>query len=80
MRQNNFRKTWYIHAGFIAIILGIVIYNLSYFKEMREYGKVKEAYEKINIIAAQNAAQNYARRYPNGKFINGVVMVTDPNL
>lgn len=40
---------------------------------MREYGKIKDAYEKGNIIAVQNAAENYARKYPNGKYINEVL-------
>ena len=74
MRQNNFRKNWYIHAGFIAIILGIVIYNLPYFAEMREFGNVEKAYKSGNIHAIQAAAEKYARKYPNGKHIEEVML------
>ncbi len=49
-----------------AIVLGIVIYNLPYFQEMRYYNKVKND---------NYTCESYYSRYPDGRYYEDVMLI-----
>lgn len=73
LKQFFQRKDWFIHVGFILLIIGIILYNLPYFKEMREYSKVESAYKSNSFDNVNNAAMRYFSRFPKGRHVSEVL-------
>lgn len=58
-----------------AAILGIVIYNLPYFAEIREFNKVKEEYSHGYTYSLDYSIDQYCDKYPDGKHLGDVLML-----
>ncbi len=69
------RITMIILGVIAAVILGIVIYNLPYFKEMRSYGEVKKAYGEEYPWRVEYCVDDYVRDFPDGKHLDQVLMM-----
>ena len=60
------KKSLIVWACIGAVILGFIIYNLPYFKEMRFYNEVKEAHTIYSC-------ERYYREYPKGRHYEDVM-------
>lgn len=76
MAAQRKRRKRFIWLGVIAaVIIGIVIYNLPYFAEQREFNKVKDAYAEGYTYSLDYAIDRYFTKYPDGKHTGEVLMM-----
>lgn len=63
-----------IILGIIAtVILGIIIYNLPYFEELRRFHDVENAYESESEYSVRWAVDRYTYKFPDGKHMDDVL-------
>lgn len=67
-------RNWLIVAGIVAVVaLCIVIYNLPYFAEGRQYQRVIDAYESGDSWDTDWETTKYINEYPDGKHLSDVL-------
>lgn len=72
-RKETLRNVYIVVALLALIIGGIIVYNLPYFAEQREYEKIVETYESADPILLEKAVEEYAAKYPRGKHFHEVI-------
>lgn len=66
------RNTVLTLAIIVVFIAGIIIYNLPYFAEQREFAKVEKEFDNGSLTTLDLAVEDYIRKYPDGKHFSDV--------
>ncbi|MCH5224895.1 MAG: hypothetical protein J1D77_02805 [Muribaculaceae bacterium] len=59
----------------VMLVVAVIIYNLPFFAENREFAKVKDQYEKGSIEMLNNAVDGYLEKFPNGRHSSEVLFM-----
>lgn len=57
------------------IVVAVIVYNLPYFAEQREYGKVQEQFESGSKTMLDTAVGEYVKKYPQGAHLSEVLVM-----
>lgn len=57
----------------VVLVVSVIIYNLPYFAEQREFSHVKDEYENSDNYMLDRAVDKYIAQFPNGKNIGEVL-------
>lgn len=74
-KARNKRTMMIVLGAIAAVVLGVVIYNLPYFKEIRAYDRVKDAYSDGYSWELDYSVDDYIMEYPEGKHLDEVLMI-----
>lgn len=70
------RRKFMIIGGIIAaVIIGVIIYNLPYFAEMRKFHEVEDVYNEGITYKYTSIVDEYLAEYPNGRHLDEVLIL-----